>query len=451
MTSVWYVGPAHERTLSDADWDAALGSGSYPEKTWNYKNGWSIDEDEFTTDQLNYLHNLNDFTTGNPDGPRVLPSPPPSPFEDYKAGNAYVFYAEILKYYQLIIDIINHLPTGAATELSTDLSPQLGGNLDLNGFKVGAAVAADLAALHAATAIGIQVFQGADAAAIRGIIGAGTSSLGLGTIAGSAKAGNWFPNIADIQDAGAFGKALVALTDLASFKTAVGNLGSNNWLKFNSGTSTWDANPNNGKPSVYVGGVAPTNAPTDLQNGDLWFPTAGDGPSLGAVLTALQAISATANRIPYFSADSVAGLLTLSTDVLLAANSDTTISSQKATKGYIDAALAALVTSLGTLTENPQSGTNYTLAASDNTKIITMSNAAANTITIPLNSAVAIPIGFSCEAVMFGAGQTTWVKGDSSITVRVAGGKTKFTTQYSPVSFFKRGTNDWLIVGDLTT
>lgn len=56
---------------------------------------------------------------------------------------------------------------------------------------------------------------------------------------------------------------------------------------------------------------------------------------LGAGLSLLRSLSAAAGKIPYFTSDSAAGLLDLSTDTALG-TSDTTLSTQKAVKTYAD-------------------------------------------------------------------------------------------------------------------
>jgi hypothetical protein len=93
---------------------------------------------------------------------------------------------------------------------------------------------------------------------------------------------------------------------------------------------------------------------------------------------------------------------------------------------------------------------SYTLAVADAGKVIEMNVASANNLTIPLNSSVAIPIGTTIDIVQYGAGQTTLVP-TSGVTVRSKEGALKLTGQYSAVSLYKRGTNEWVAMGDLSS
>ena len=61
---------------------------------------------------------------------------------------------------------------------------------------------------------------------------------------------------------------------------------------------------------------------------------------------------------------------------------------------------------------NAQVWTTYTLVLTDNTKLVTMTNAAASTLTVPPNSSVAFPIGTQIDISQNGAGKLTvaqWV------------------------------------------
>ena len=90
-----------------------------------------------------------------------------------------------------------------------------------------------------ATATGKALMLAADQAAARTAIGAGTSSLALGTTAETAlagntallaigttavtaKAGNYQPTVANISDAGAFGRQLLKAANQAAAKTLLG-------------------------------------------------------------------------------------------------------------------------------------------------------------------------------------------------------------------------------------
>ena len=93
---------------------------------------------------------------------------------------------------------------------------------------------------------------------------------------------------------------------------------------------------------------------------------------------------------------------------------------------------------------------NYTLALSDNYKLIEVNNASARTITIPTNAAVTFPIGTQILISQYGAGQVT-IAPDTGVTLRSSGGKTKTAAQYGMATLVKRGTNEWYLAGDITT
>ncbi|WP_205880004.1 hypothetical protein [Lampropedia aestuarii] len=73
-----------------------------------------------------------------------------------------------------------------------------------------------------ATETGKALMLSANAVAARTAIGAGTSSLALGTSGTTAKAGNYQPAAANISDAGAFGRQLLQAADQAAAKALLG-------------------------------------------------------------------------------------------------------------------------------------------------------------------------------------------------------------------------------------
>jgi hypothetical protein len=98
-------------------------------------------------------------------------------------------------------------------------------------------------------------------------------------------------------------------------------------------------------------------------------------------------------------------------------------------------------------TINANAATTYTLALTDAGKIITSTNASAQTITIPPNSSIAFPIGTQIEVYNLGATVTS-VQGGSGVTLNgVSTGTGALTAQYSAVSIFKIATDTWLMAG----
>lgn len=99
--------------------------------------------------------------------------------------------------------------------------------------------------------------------------------------------------------------------------------------------------------------------------------------------------------------------------------------------------------------ENTQTD-SYTLVLTDAGKMITMNKATANNLTVPPNSSVAFPTNSRIDIIQYGAGQTTIVAG-SGVTIRSSGAKLKLTGQYSGASLWKKGTDEWILVGDITS
>ncbi|MBJ7382992.1 MAG: hypothetical protein JHC55_00700, partial [Mycolicibacterium sp.] len=92
---------------------------------------------------------------------------------------------------------------------------------------------------------------------------------------------------------------------------------------------------------------------------------------------------------------------------------------------------------------------SYTLVLSDAAKVIEMNVATANTLTVPLNSSVAFPIGTVLEVHQYGAGQTT-IAATGGVTIRTDGGL-KIAAQYGSAALRKRATDEWVATGNLTT
>ena len=107
------------------------------------------------------------------------------------------------------------------------------------------------------------------------------------------------------------------------------------------------------------------------------------------------------------------------------------------------------INSIEELNTNAQVGTTYTLALTDDGKIVEMNNASANTLTVPPNSSVAFPVGSQILVLQTGAGQTTVAAG-AGVTVNSKDGNLKLSAQWCAATLIKRATDVWVVVGDLS-
>jgi hypothetical protein len=107
----------------------------------------------------------------------------------------------------------------------------------------------------------------------------------------------------------------------------------------------------------------------------------------------------------------------------------------------------ALDFATSTLPINAQAA-SYTLVLADKDKIVEISNASANTLTVPLNATVAYPVGTQINIIQTGAGQTT-VTATGGVTINSTPGL-KIRAQWSSATLIKRATNTWVLVGDLS-
>jgi hypothetical protein len=115
----------------------------------------------------------------------------------------------------------------------------------------------------------------------------------------------------------------------------------------------------------------------------------------------------------------------------------------------LDTELAALSDTYSPLNFTINARTeSYTLVLSDKAKMVEMGVGSANTLTVPTNSSVAFPIGTTILVTQTGAGQTT-IAGASGVTVNGTPGL-KLRTQWSSATLIKRGTDAWLVIGDLS-
>lgn len=102
---------------------------------------------------------------------------------------------------------------------------------------------------------------------------------------------------------------------------------------------------------------------------------------------------------------------------------------------------------------NAQTGTTYTFGLSDNGKLVTASNAGAQTYSIPTNGTTAFPIGTQINIIGIGAGVVTIQAATSGTTTVASTGAVPaaptLRAQYSSATLIKASTDLWYVAGDI--
>lgn len=103
---------------------------------------------------------------------------------------------------------------------------------------------------------------------------------------------------------------------------------------------------------------------------------------------------------------------------------------------------------------NDQTGTTYTFVAADaENKLVTASNASAQTYSIPTDATTNFAVGTQINIIQIGAGQVTIQAASSGTTTVTSTGATsaapKLRAQWSSATLVKKAANVWYVIGDL--
>jgi len=91
----------------------------------------------------------------------------------------------------------------------------------------------------------------------------------------------------------------------------------------------------------------------------------------------------------------------------------------------------------------------YTLLLTDAGALLKCNNASAFTVTVPPNSSVGFAVGTHIDLFQYGAGQVTIAAG-AGVTIRSTPGL-KIFGQYAGATLVKAATDEWFLVGNLTS
>src|SRR5690606_37493209 len=114
---------------------------------------------------------------------------------------------------------------------------------------------------------------------------------------------------------------------------------------------------------------------------------------------------------------------------------------------YTDGVTSAIQTQLdakapATPSVNAQTGTSYTLQASDNGKIVTFSHADPITVTVPAG----LGAGFHCQVIQIGAGAVSFTADSTTINNRQS--HTSIAGQYGVVGLTAYAADTFALAGD---
>ena len=192
--------------------------------------------------------------------------------------------------------------------------------------------------------------------------------------------------------------------------------------------------------AVFPEDVATTEAPGVMSAAD---KTKLDSVAAGATANAGTVTSVAVSGAGGITVSSGSPITTSGTIALTIADAALTIAKTSGLQTALDAKAPL------TVTRTAQTGTAYTLALADAGRVVTMSNAAANTLTIPANATVAFPVGTLINVVQIGDGVTT-VTGATGVTVNGASaGSAEISAKWQGLSLLKIDTDEWVASGAL--
>jgi hypothetical protein len=326
-------------------------------------------------------------------------------------------------------------------------------------------VDSDLTAIAALTTTdyGRSLLTAADAAAARVLLGAGTSSLAIGTSSSTAKAGDYQPASTNISDASTIGKTILTAANAAAVLSAIAAAAAVHThaaSDITSGTiGTARLGSGTADSSHFLRGDQTWAAPAG--GGTVTSVTAGDGTITvgGTSSDPTVVVDAIAeSQVTGLTTDLAAKVPTsrtvnghaLSADVTVTAADVSAVPTSRTVAGHALSSDVTLADSdITPVTPNDQTGTTYTFVLADGSRLVTGNNASAQTFTIPPNSSVAYPLGTSLQVFEKGAGQITLAAG-AGVTIRTPRGA-KVAIQYGVAQAIQVATDVWVIAGDLTT
>lgn len=209
----------------------------------------------------------------------------------------------------------------------------------------------------------------------------------------------------------------------------------------------YSALPSGGGGAASSGSGAPVSTPGTL--GSIYIDTTADEAYI-ATGTASSADWGGAVLTEGGVATLTSATITTADALLFGDDSDSDNAKQTTVANFI--ADLGILTTAGVTTDGT---TARVLALTDVNDVVLMSSASSNTVTIPTNATVAFPVGSIITVVSTGAG-TTSIVAAGTVTLQGNGGSATagscdIQTQYGACTLIKFGTDTWGVSGDIDT
>jgi hypothetical protein len=215
-------------------------------------------------------------------------------------------------------------------------------------------------------------------------------------------------------------------------------------LRWNESTDKWETTND---------GTTYGNLVTTADSGTVTSAMIADGTIVDADINASAAIAlsklatSTAGNIIVYNASGVPTSVTETGDITISDSGVTAIASGVVVNADISTTAAIDLGKLADVSTSAQTA-SYTLVLADKNKIVEMNVGSANTLTVPLNSSVAFPVGSQINILQTGSGQTT-ITATGGVTINATPGL-KMRAQWSSATLIKRATDGWVLIGDLS-
>ncbi len=182
----------------------------------------------------------------------------------------------------------------------------------------------------------------------------------------------------------------------------------------------------NGTTYNATGWVVDNEVNTVGTDAVIWLQFSGAG-----TITAGSNISVNGTQVSVVSNPTFANVVTASSGVRFSDNTVQTSAGVPSRTIIVERTASSTIDDLGLIDE-----------------LLEVNSSSATTVTLPTNATLAWPIGASMDILQTGTGQVT-IAGAAGVTVNATPGL-KLRTRWSSCTIMKRGTDSWIVYGDLT-